>query len=294
MNLSEYLAAQLKLVDAALDRWVPAESAPPETIHKAMRYSLFAGGKRVRPILCISAANAVSDAPFGVEDAACSLELIHTYSLIHDDLPALDNDDLRRGRPTCHKVFGEAMAILAGDALLTLAFQVLSELNTVAEDRKIRMIAELARASGTVGGMIGGQVNDLEGEGKRPTAQLLEEIHRAKTGALLKASVRMGAIYAGADDEQLAALTGYGTHAGLAFQIVDDLLDVEQPSSVLGKTAGKDAEQHKITFPAVYGIGRSHEMAEEERMAALLALKPFDDRANRLREIADLIVHRRA
>ena len=177
---------------------VPAESTPPESIHKAMRYSLFAGGKRIRPILCIAAAEAVSDSPDGIESAACTLELIHTYSLIHDDLPALDNDDLRRGVPTCHKVFGEAMAILAGDALLTLAFQVLAQLECEAE-RKAALIEELAVAAGTVGGMIGGQVHDLEGEGKHPDAALLEAIHRAKTGALLRASLRMGGIYAGAE-----------------------------------------------------------------------------------------------
>src|SRR5205807_4486554 len=186
--------------DAALQRWVPAESTPPKSIHKAMRYSLFAGGKRIRPVLCIAAAEAVSDSTGGIESAACTLELIHTYSLIHDDLPALDNDDLRRGRPTCHKVFGDAMAILAGDALLTLACQVLSQIPGDAA-RKIRLIEELSTASGTVGGMIGGQVNDLEGENKFPTAALLESIHRAKTGALLRASVRMGSIYAGADEE---------------------------------------------------------------------------------------------
>ena len=294
MTLGEYLAAQAKLVDETLDRWVPAEGTPPENIHKAMRYSLFAGGKRIRPILCMAAAHSVCDAPAGIAAAACSLEMIHTYSLIHDDLPALDNDDLRRGRPTCHKQFGEAMAILAGDALLTLAFETLARLEGIADECKVLLTAELARASGTVGGMIGGQVHDIEGEGQRPTPHLLEQIHRAKTGALLRASVRMGAIYAGADEDQLAALSAYGEHAGLAFQIVDDLLDVEQPSEVLGKTAGKDAEQHKITFPAVYGIERSHAMAEEERLAAQVALEPFDDRANRLREIADFIVHRKA
>ncbi len=218
---------------------------------------------------------------------------MHTYSLIHDDLPALDNDDLRRGRPTCHKVFGDAMAILAGDALLTLAFQVLSELRIDAV-RRARLVHELSTAGGTVGGMIGGQVHDLEGEGKHPTALLLEQIHRAKTGALLRASVRMGAIYAGADDEHLEALSRYGEHAGLAFQIVDDILDVEQPSEKLGKTAGKDAQQHKITFPAVYGLERSREMAEDERLSAHLALQPFDERADRLRELADVIVRRKA
>ncbi len=181
------------------------ESTPPESIHKAMRYSLFAGGKRIRPLLCIAAAEAVSDVPAGIESAACTLELIHTYSLIHDDLPALDNDDLRRGMPTCHKVFGEAMAILAGDALLTLAFQVLAQM-PCEPARKTRLIEELAVAAGTVGGMIGGQVHDIEGERKHPTAALLDAIHRAKTGALLRASVKMGGIYAGADSDQLNAL----------------------------------------------------------------------------------------
>jgi geranylgeranyl diphosphate synthase type II len=258
-----------------------------------MRYSLFAGGKRIRPILCIAAAQAVSDSPDGIESAACALELIHTYSLIHDDLPALDNDDLRRGRPTCHKVFGEAIAILAGDALLTLAFQVLAQLDCEPR-RKTHLIEELAVASGTVDGMIGGQVNDLEGEGQHPTAALLEAIHRAKTGALLRASLRMGAIHAGANDHQLQALSCYGEHIGLAFQIVDDVLDVEQPSEALGKTAGKDARQQKITFPAVYGLERSRAMAEQERIAAHLALRAFDDRAERLRELADFIVRRTA
>lgn len=294
MKLHEYIAVQQKNIEAALDCWVPPESANPETIHRAMRYSLFAGGKRIRPLLAIAAAETVSDAPAGIESAACALEMIHTYSLIHDDLPALDNDDLRRGRPTCHKVFGDAMAILAGDALLTLAFEVLSKLKNVDAERRIDLVRELATASGTVGGMIGGQVNDLEGEGKFPTAELLESIHRAKTGALLRASVRMGAIYAGADAEQLAALTKFGEHIGLAFQIVDDILDVEQSSEELGKTAGKDAAQHKITFPAVYGIQQSRCMAEEERLAAHLALNMFDERAIRLRELADLVVQRKA
>lgn len=293
MTLAQYLAAQQSLVDRTLDHWVPAETVPPQTIHKAMRYSLFAGGKRIRPVLCIAAAEAVSDSPVGVESVAITLELIHTYSLIHDDLPALDNDDLRRGMPTCHKVFGEAMAILAGDALLTLAFEVLSRIPTTAE-RRAALVRELATASGTVGGMIGGQVHDLEGEGVRPTAELLESIHRAKTGALLRASLRMGAIFAGADEEQLSALSSFGEHAGLAFQIVDDVLDVEESSESLGKTAGKDAEQQKITFPAVYGLERSRAMAEEERLGAHLALQSFDERAERLRELADLIVRRKA
>ncbi|HTD45364.1 MAG TPA: farnesyl diphosphate synthase [Bryobacteraceae bacterium] len=294
MTLPDYIAARQKAVDAALNRWVPPDNANPPTIHRAMRYSLFAGGKRIRPLLAIAAAEAVSPAPAGIESAACALELIHTYSLIHDDLPALDNDDLRRGRPTCHKVFGDAMAILAGDALLTLAFEVLSKLDNIDACRRVELIRELATAAGTVGGMIGGQVNDIKGEGQVPTASLLESIHRAKTGALLRASVRMGAIYAGADAGQLAALTGFGEHVGLAFQIVDDVLDVEQSSEALGKTAGKDAAQKKITFPAVYGIERSREMAEQERLEAHQALHSFDDRAERLRELADLIVRRNA
>jgi geranylgeranyl diphosphate synthase type II len=293
MTLAEYVARQQARIDDALQRWVPLESTLPESIHQAMRYSLFAGGKRIRPVLCMAAAEAVSDSPVGIESCACTLELIHTYSLIHDDLPALDNDDLRRGVPTCHKVFGDAIAILAGDALLTLAFQVLAQMDCP-NDRKVALIAELSTAAGTVGGMIGGQVCDLEGERRAPDAALLEAIHRAKTGALLRASLRMGGIYAGADQEQLSALSCYGEHVGLAFQIVDDLLDVEQSSEALGKTAGKDAQQHKITFPAVYGLERSRAMAEEERLAAHLALRPFDERAERLRELAGFIVHRRA
>jgi len=293
MNLRDYLAVQQHLVDAELDRLTPPETTPPETIHRAMRYSLFAGGKRIRPVLCLEAARTVAGEVEGAVTAACPLELIHTYSLIHDDLPALDNDDYRRGKLTNHKVFGDAMAILAGDALLTLAFQVLAELPAPA-DRKARLMAELATASGTVGGMIGGQVADLEGEGKPPDAALLESIHRAKTGALLRASLRMGAIYAGASDAQYAALSCYGEHIGLAFQIVDDILDVEETSEALGKTAGKDAAQHKITFPAVYGLEASRTMAEAECAHAHRVLEPFGDRAARLDELADLIVRRKS
>ena len=293
MNLRDYLAVQQHLVDAELDRLTPPETTPPATIHRAMRYSLFAGGKRIRPVLCLEAARTVAGEVEGAVTAACPLELIHTYSLIHDDLPALDNDDYRRGKLTNHKVFGDAMAILAGDALLTLAFQVLAELPAPA-DRKVRLMAELATASGTVGGMIGGQVADLEGEGKPPDAALLESIHRAKTGALLRASLRMGAICAGASEAQYAALSCYGEHIGLAFQIVDDILDVEESSEALGKTAGKDAAQHKITFPAVYGLEVSRTMAEAECARAHQVLEPFGERAARLHELADLIVRRKS
>jgi geranylgeranyl diphosphate synthase type II len=294
MTLNDYLQEQCQLVESALNRWVPPETEPPQNIHKAMRYSLFAGGKRIRPVLCMSAARTVADNIEGLEDVACTLELIHTYSLIHDDLPALDNDDLRRGRPTCHKVFGDAMAILAGDSLLTLAFEVLAKVQGVSAERRVALAAELATASGTVRGMIGGQVHDIEGEGQPPTAELLEAIHRAKTGALLRASVRMGAICAGARSDQYDALSEYGEHVGLAFQIVDDILDVEQPSEALGKTAGKDAQQGKITFPAVYGLDRSKQMADVELVRAHECLRMFGARAFWLHELADLVVNRKA
>jgi geranylgeranyl diphosphate synthase type II len=294
MALAEFLAEQQKLVDTALDRLTPSESTLPETIHRAMRYSLFAGGKRIRPILCMQAAAAVSDDAPGVVNAACSLEMIHTYSLIHDDLPALDNDDFRRGKPTCHKVFGDAMAILAGDALFTLAIQTLVRIEGLDALRKVDLIEELSFASGTVEGMIGGQVIDIEGERQPPTAELLDRIHRAKTGALLRASVRMGAICAGATETQMDAISSYGEHAGLAFQIVDDILDIEESSEALGKTAGKDVAQGKITFPAVYGLEESRVMAQEQCLKAHQALEPFGERALRLHQIADLIVQRKA
>ena len=294
MTLREHWALQQKRIDAELERLIPPDSTPPAAIHRAMRYSLFAGGKRVRPLLCLEAAYAVSDTPGGIESAACALECIHTYSLIHDDLPALDNDDFRRGKPTCHKVFGEAMAILAGDALLTIAFEILATLPHACDAAKARMVAELARASGTAGGMIGGQVADLEGEGRPPDAALLESIHRAKTGALLRASLRLGAIYAGASPAQYEALSSFGEHIGLAFQIVDDILDVEATSEALGKTAGKDARQQKITFPAVYGLDESRRMAEAELRKSHASLDAFGARSVRLHEMADFIVKRKA
>ena len=294
MDLKEFLAYQVRSIDQALDRLTPPESALPQTIHRAMRYSLFAGGKRIRPILCLQSAAAVADQVPGAIEAACALEMIHTYSLIHDDLPALDNDDFRRGKPTCHKVFGEAMAILAGDALFTLAMQTLVRIKGLAAEAKIALIDELSFASGTIDGMIGGQVTDIEGERQAPTAELLDSIHRAKTGALLRAAVRMGGICGGADPAQKAALSRYGEHVGLAFQIVDDILDVEESSEALGKTAGKDAAQGKITFPAVYGLDESRRMAEDECCRAHDELRPFGARAQRLHEIADLVVQRKS
>jgi geranylgeranyl diphosphate synthase type II len=281
-------------IDQALERLVPPETAYPQTIHRAMRYSLFAGGKRIRPLLCLEAAAAVADAPSGVETAACALEMIHTYSLIHDDLPALDNDDTRRGKPTCHKVFGEAMAILAGDALLTRAFQIVAELEGVDPTRRTAILRELACGAGTVEGMIGGQVADLEAEGKPVLAEQLHYIHRAKTAAMIRTSVRIGGICAGATSDQLEALSEFGTQIGLAFQIVDDVLDVTESSEGLGKTAGKDARQQKATFPALYGVERSREMARVAEQRALEALAPFGDRADGLRRLARLIVERRA
>jgi geranylgeranyl diphosphate synthase type II len=294
MNLAEFLNEQQALVDAALDRLTPAESVHPATIHRAMRYSLFAGGKRIRPVLCMQGAAAIADQVPGALEAGCALEMIHTYSLIHDDLPALDNDDFRRGKPTSHKVFGEAMAILAGDSLFTLAIQTLVSIYGLDAERVRALGKELSFASGTVDGMIGGQVTDIEGEKQTPTPELLDQIHRAKTGALLKASVRMGGICAGANASQMAALSAFGESVGLAFQIVDDILDVEQSSESLGKTAGKDAEQGKITFPAVYGLERSKQMAEDECTRAHDALGSLGERARRLHEIADLIVRRKS
>ncbi len=273
---------------------MPEETEYPPSIHTAMRYSLFAGGKRIRPILCLEAGAAVSDSTAGIEMPACALEMIHTYSLIHDDLPALDNDDYRRGRPTCHKAFGEAIAILAGDALLTRAFQVVSEMREAPAGRSVAIVRDLAQAAGTVNGMIGGQVADLEAERKPVEEAQLHYIHRAKTAALIRGAVRIGAIFAGASEEQLRALTCFGEQIGLAFQIVDDVLDVVESSEGLGKTAGKDAQQQKATFPALYGVERSREMARENKRRAMEALGIFGERAARLREMAELIVERNA
>ena len=295
-DLDAYLARQGERIHAALERLVPAESVEPSIIHCSMRYSLFAGGKRIRPVLAIAAAEALGNESDAVLAPACALEMVHTYSLIHDDLPALDNDDLRRGRLTNHKVFGDAMAILAGDALLTLAFQVLAQAPSLDAPQRLALVEELSTASGTVGGMIGGQVHDLEGEHLPPSAELLDKIHRAKTGALLRASVRFGAISAGQLPGTAAhqALSRYGESVGLAFQIVDDLLDIDSTPEQLGKTPGKDAAQHKITFPAVYGVDASRRMAEEHLAAAHDALTPFGERAAALHSLAGLIVHRKS
>ena len=303
LSLQAYLEQQRTRIDQALERLAPPETEAPTTLHRAMRYSLFAGGKRIRSIFCLEAARLVSqgrepDIEQDILSTSCTLELIHTYSLIHDDLPALDNDDYRRGKLTCHKVFGEAMAILAGDALLTLAFQVLSGLIRTDAAIKSDLVAELARAAGTAngrnGGMIGGQVADLEAVNGPVTPEILEYIHRSKTGALITASVRLGAVWAGASPEQLAAITCFGENAGLAFQIVDDILDVESSTESLGKTAGKDVLQKKVTYPAVHGLERSKQMAAEYIQQAKTALAPFGARATRLNELAEFLVSRKA
>jgi len=280
-------------IDAALEILLPPETEPPPVIHRAMRYSVFAGGKRLRPILCLESARIFSDSPRGVHPVACALEFIHTYSLIHDDLPALDNDDLRRGRPTCHKQFGEAMAILAGDGLLTRAFEVLS-LAELPADRRAAVVREIATAAGTVNGMVGGQVADLEAEGRPIDPQMLEYIHRSKTAALIRASVVSGAIAGGAAGEDVERLRRFGESIGLAFQVVDDILDVEESSATLGKTAGKDQSQKKATYPALYGLEKSRATANALLERANAELIPFAARARRLRELADFLVARRA
>jgi geranylgeranyl diphosphate synthase type II len=281
------------VTDEALERLLPAADQYPSSIHRAMRHSVFAGGKRLRPILCIEAAQMIEGCvPVGVEELGAALEMLHTYSLIHDDLPALDNDDLRRGLPTCHKAFGEATAILAGDALQTYAYEVLSKLQCSAEAR-VAIIGEIAHATGTISGMIGGQVMDLEAEHTKADAQTLEYIHRSKTGALLTASVVTGGMYAEASESQILSLREFGQNIGLAFQIVDDVLDVTQTSEQLGKTAGKDTATEKATYPALFGIEASLKKADELVERADAALASFGDAAGTLRELAHFLVERK-
>jgi geranylgeranyl diphosphate synthase, type II len=291
--LQETLEQGQRLADAALDRLIPLETEQPASIHKAMRHSVFAGGKRLRPVLCMEAGRTIAGSlPEGIEELGAALEMLHTYSLIHDDLPALDNDDLRRGRPTCHKVFGEAIAILAGDALQTQAYETLARLKCPAEAR-VRIIEEIARGTGTVDGMIGGQVVDLEAEHTQPTAEMLEYIHRSKTAALITASLVSGGLYAEAKDSQLARLRAFGRAIGLAFQIVDDVLDVTQTSEQLGKTAGKDTASEKATYPALFGIEASTRKADVLVNEALAELESFGERAETLKELARFLVERK-
>jgi geranylgeranyl diphosphate synthase, type II len=290
--LKETLDEGRRLTDSALDRLIPLETQHPVSIHKAMRHSVFAGGKRLRPILCIEAGRIVAGSvPSGIEELGAALEMLHTYSLIHDDLPALDNDDLRRGRPTCHKAFGEAIAILAGDALQTRSYEVLARLKCPAEAR-VRIIEEVAHGTGTVDGMIGGQVVDLEAEHTRPTPQMLEYIHRSKTAALITSSLVSGGIYAGAKDTEVARLRAFGLAIGLAFQIVDDVLDVTQTSEQLGKTAGKDTASEKATYPALFGVDASIKQADALVSEAFAELQSFGNRAEPLKELARFLVER--
>ncbi|MGB0006532.1 MAG: polyprenyl synthetase family protein [Candidatus Sulfotelmatobacter sp.] len=291
--LQEILEQGRMRTDAALDRLIPLETQDPVSIHKAMRHSVFAGGKRLRPVLCMEAGRMIAGLlPEKIEALGAALEMLHTYSLIHDDLPALDNDDLRRGRPTCHKVFGDAIAILAGDALQTQAYEVLSRLECPAEAR-VRIIEEIAHGTGTLNGMIGGQVVDLEAEHMQPTAEMLEYIHRAKTAALITASLVSGGIYAGAKDRDVKKLRAFGQSIGLAFQIVDDVLDVTQSSEQLGKTAGKDTAAQKATYPALFGIEESVRKADALVASALAELDGFGERAENLKELAQYLVQRK-
>jgi geranylgeranyl diphosphate synthase, type II len=296
--LKQVLEQGRETADAALERLLPPVTQHPASIHRAMRHSVFAGGKRLRPILCMEAGRLISapalggGLPAGIEDVGAALEMLHTYSLIHDDLPALDNDDLRRGRPTCHKAFGEATAILAGDGLQTLAYEVLAQIQCPAETR-VGIIREIAHATGTIDGMIGGQVVDLEAEHKKPDLATLEYIHRSKTAALITASVVSGGMYGGATDADVERMRTYGQSIGLAFQIVDDVLDVTQTSEQLGKTAGKDTAAEKATYPALFGVEESLRRADALVDQACAQLDGYGERAETLKSLARFLVERK-
>lgn len=291
MELKRYLIARQKEVDGALNRYLPKATVPPATIHKAMRYSLFAGGKRLRPILCLAAAEACGGKTNTALPLACAVECIHTYSLIHDDLPSMDNDDLRRGRATCHKVFGDGIAILAGDALLTIAFEIAARARTASRYDLREIFREITSAAGSRK-LIAGQVADLEAEGRRINRAQLRYIHENKTAALLTASVRLGAMAANATAKQLAAITAFGRALGLAFQVIDDILDVTQTSEKLGKSAGKDIAAKKATYPAVIGLEKSRAEANRLTSRADATLANFGRSADRLREIAKHLLAR--
>jgi geranylgeranyl diphosphate synthase type II len=290
-ELSEYLATSTESVNRALDRFLPPATARPATIHQAMRYSLFAGGKRMRPALCLAAAAACGGNEADAMPLACAVECIHTYSLVHDDLPAMDDDDYRRGKLTSHKVFGEGIAVLAGDALLTQAFEVAAKCKGWPRYSHQRIILELASAAGSLQ-LIAGQVADLEAEGKKISAPQLRYIHERKTSALLCCSVRLGGMSANCTPAQLKALTGFGYHVGLAFQVIDDILDVTQTSEKLGKTAGKDTQAQKATYPSIVGLEKSRHIAAELTERAFAALKPFHGHARALEALADYLLRR--
>ncbi|PYJ29775.1 MAG: farnesyl-diphosphate synthase [Verrucomicrobia bacterium] len=292
MNLKKYLQIRQRKIDRALDGYLPKANTKPVTLHKAMRYSLFAGGKRLRPILCLAAAEACHGSIDNALPLACSLECIHTYSLVHDDLPSMDNDDFRRGRPTCHKVFGEGIAVLAGDALLTIAFQIVSSAKAAPRYDVAILLREIAVAAGSQK-LIAGQVADLEAEGKNVKRDQLQFIHENKTAAILKSSVRLGAMSANADPKKLSAITRFGQRLGLAFQIIDDILDVTQTSEILGKSAGKDVAAKKATYPAVIGLEKSRAEARRLTRQAHNALSIFNNSdAEPLHALANYLLER--
>ena len=292
MNLKIYLVTRQKLIDRALDRYLPKANTKPTTLHRAMRYSLFAGGKRLRPILCLAAAEACGGKVDDALPLACALESIHTYSLVHDDLPSMDNDDFRRGRPTCHKVFGEGIAVLAGDALLTIAFEIVSRAKPKPRYDMATLLREIAVAAGSQK-LIAGQVADLEAEGKNVKRRELQFIHKNKTAAILRSSVRLGAMSANADTRKFSAITRFGQRLGLAFQVIDDILDVTQTSEILGKSAGKDVAAKKATYPAVIGLERSREEARRLTREAHNALAIFSNRdAEALHTLANYLLER--
>jgi geranylgeranyl diphosphate synthase, type II len=292
VNLKKYLGTRQKLVDRALDWYLPKANSQPATLHRAMRYSLFAGGKRLRPILCIAAAEACGGKIDDALPLACAIECIHTYSLVHDDLPSMDNDDFRRGRPTCHKVFGEGIAVLAGDALLTTAFEIVSRAKPRPRYDMSTLLREVAVAAGSQK-LIAGQVADLEAEGKKVKRRELQFIHQNKTAAILQSSVRLGAMSANADARKLAATTQFGQHLGLAFQIIDDILDVTQTTEILGKSAGKDVAAKKATYPAVIGLEKSRAEARRLTSEAHDALSAFSSRdAEALHALANYLLER--
>ncbi|MFL6216381.1 MAG: polyprenyl synthetase family protein [Blastocatellia bacterium] len=294
-TIKDYLARRAAEVNQWLDALVPAESVAPTRLHQAMRYSLMAGGKRLRPILVLAAGEAFGATTDDLMPAACAFEMIHTYSLIHDDLPAMDNDDLRRGRPTCHKAFDEATAILAGDALLTQAFRVLSaNAPHLTPERQVRVIREVSNAASTIEGMIGGQMADIENEGRAVDEATLEYIHRAKTGALITAPVVVGGIIAGANEPEIDKLRAYGQRIGLAFQIADDILDVTSTSEQLGKTAGKDVAAHKATYPALHGIKQSEARMQQLVSDAIEIVSGLGVNSVVLEELARFIVARKS
>jgi len=290
-DLERFLLTRTKSVNLALDKLLPSEKTKPATIHRAMRYSVFAGGKRIRPALCLAAAAACRGKEADAMPLACAVECIHAYSLIHDDLPAMDNDDFRRGKPTNHKVFGEGIAILAGDALLTAAFEMVAKSRGAPRYRHQKLVQELAFAAGSLQ-LIAGQVADLEGEGKKISDTELRYIHERKTSALLCCSVRLGGMSANCSPAELKALTDFGYHVGLAFQVIDDILDVTQTSEKLGKTAGKDTKAQKATYPSVVGLAKSREIAENLTNKAFAALKPFRGRASALQGLAEFLLKR--